>query len=106
MSTDERDPEIREAMAKEGAIYFQDLVTFEDRLNFGPSLMYTDVIALVEQALLSRSASFYGQSNWLYGDGVRLKKLHLTGHCISSFAGGTINMRAALGDDYRTGFTD
>lgn len=103
MSTDERDPEIRKAMAEEGATYFQDLVTFEDRLKFGPTLMLTDVIALVEQAVLARGASFYGKSS-----GIVLYNYVdcFTGHCISSFAGGTINMRAALGDDYRTGFTD
>jgi hypothetical protein len=45
--------------------------------------MFTDFRAILEQALMSHSAYFYG-------------------HAMSSVAGGVVNMRAAHGADPRT----
>jgi hypothetical protein len=49
--------------------------------------MLTDVLGLVEQGLLAQSYFFYA-------------------HALSSYAGGTINMRAAAGLDPRTAVID
>jgi hypothetical protein len=46
-------------------------------------MMFTDVLALIEQSLAMESSYFYG-------------------HALSSFAGGVLNMRAARGADPRT----
>ena len=56
-------------------------------LAFGWPLMLTDVLGLVEQAVLAQTDYFYA-------------------HAMSSFAGGTINMRAAAGLDPRTAVID
>lgn len=50
-------------------------------------MMITDVIALVEQVVLSHSYYFYA-------------------HAMSSVAGGAVNMRAAMGADKRTSWVD
>lgn len=60
-----------------------DLLTIEDRRTFGWPLMMTDVLGLVEQALLAQSSFFYANA-------------------FSSYAGGVINLRAARGLDPRT----
>jgi hypothetical protein len=49
--------------------------------------MLTDVLGLVEQGLLAQAHFFYA-------------------HALSSYAGGTINMRAAAGLDPRTAVID
>jgi hypothetical protein len=59
----------------------------EDRRVFGWPLMFTDVRAILEQALMAHSAYFYG-------------------HGMSSVAGGIVNMRAAHGADPRTVLID
>lgn len=87
MATDERNPKNLEYMRKNGAILVYDLLTVEDRQKFGWSLMLTDVLALVEQAILMHAAYFYG-------------------HAMSSVSGGIINMRAARGADPRTSLID
>jgi hypothetical protein len=86
-ATDERDPHDVEVIRKAGAVFLSDLLTIEDRREYGWPLLLTDVRALVEQAVLAHSAYFYG-------------------HCLSSFAGVIINERAALGADRRTGLLD
>lgn len=53
-----------------------DLLTIEDRHAFGWALMFTDVLALVEQATLAHAAFFYA-------------------HAMSSVAGGVINLRVS-----------
>ncbi|TFY57376.1 hypothetical protein EVG20_g8576 [Dentipellis fragilis] len=83
IATDERDPDALDIIASHGAVFFEDLLTIEDRRAFGWALMLTDVRALVEQAILARGAYFYA-------------------HSMSSVAGGITNMRAARGADPRT----
>jgi hypothetical protein len=87
VSTDERDPDAVEVIRKEGGVTLSDLLTMEDRREYGWPLLLTDVRAVVEQSLLAHSAYFYG-------------------HCMSSFAGAIVNKRAALGADRRTAVLD
>jgi hypothetical protein len=83
VATDERTPEGRQEIRDAGAVLLSDLLTMEDRRYIGWPLVFSDVRATVEQALLSHSAFFYG-------------------HSMSSFAGVITNMRAARGADLRT----
>jgi hypothetical protein len=87
VATDERSPEGLEAIRDAGAVLMVDLLTMEDRRDFGWPLVFTDVMALVEQAVLFHSAFFYGQA-------------------MSSLAGVITNMRAARGADPRTMFLE
>jgi hypothetical protein len=83
VATDERSPEGLQAIRDGGAVLMMDLLTMEDRRDFGWPLIFTDVMALVEQAVLFHSAFFYG-------------------HSMSSLSGVITNMRAARGADPRT----
>lgn len=83
VATDERSPEGLKVIREAGAVLMMDLITMEDRRDFGWPLIITDVMALVEQAVLFHSAFFYG-------------------HGMSSLAGVITNMRAARGADPRT----
>ena len=87
VATDERSAEGLEAIRDAGAVLMVDLLTMEDRRDFGWPLIITDVMALVEQAVLFHSAFFYG-------------------HAMSSLAGVITNMRAARGADPRTMFLE
>ncbi|KAH9081639.1 hypothetical protein EDB83DRAFT_2539219 [Lactarius deliciosus] len=87
VATDERDPEARRKIAAAGALFISDLITMDDRREFGWPLMITDVLALVEQQLLAHCAFFYG-------------------HGMSSLAGVITNLRAARGADPRTMILD
>ena len=87
IATDERDPNALSMFASAGALFVSDLLTREDRREFGWPLVISDVIAVIEQQMLARSSYFYG-------------------HCLSSFAGAIVNMRAAHGADPRTAFLD
>ena len=87
VATDERDPDARHKIAEAGAVFMSDLLTMDDRRAFGWPLMFTDVLALVEQQLLAHSAFFYG-------------------HAMSSLAGVIMNLRAARGADPRTMLLD
>ncbi|KAH9178702.1 hypothetical protein EDB89DRAFT_2063636 [Lactarius sanguifluus] len=87
VATDERDPDARRKIAAAGALFMSDLITMDDRREFGWPLMVTDVLALVEQQLLAHSAFFYG-------------------HGMSSLAGVITNLRAARGADPRTMLLD
>ncbi|KAI9444791.1 hypothetical protein H4582DRAFT_2108601 [Lactarius indigo] len=87
VATDERDTDARRKIADAGALFFSDLLTMDDRREFGWPLMFTDVLALVEQQLLAHSAFFYG-------------------HGMSSLAGVIMNLRAARGADPRTMLLD
>lgn len=60
-----------------------DLLTIEDRQAIGWPLLFTDILAIIEQSLAAESAFFYG-------------------HALSSFAGGVLNIRTAMGADPRT----
>ena len=87
VATDERDPAALNVITDAGAVLLSDLLTMEDRREFGWPLMITDVRALVEQALLVHSAFFYG-------------------HGMSSLAGVITNLRASRGADPRTMLLD
>ncbi len=87
VATDERDPDARRKIAAAGALFMSDLLTMDDRREFGWPLMVTDVLAIVEQQLLAHSAFFYG-------------------HGMSSLAGVITNLRAARGADPRTMLLD
>jgi hypothetical protein len=87
IATDERDPDALRLIRDAGGVLLSDLLLTEDKRAFGWPLMLTDVRALVEQALLTRSAYFYGPM-------------------LSSFAGRVENLRAARGADMRTAILD
>ncbi|EGN96359.1 hypothetical protein SERLA73DRAFT_186078 [Serpula lacrymans var. lacrymans S7.3] len=87
VATDERDPQNLHNFSENGAIMFHELVTIEDRHEFGWPLMFTDIIGLVEQATLARASYFYGSA-------------------MSSFSGGVVNMRSVLGADRHTALMD
>ncbi|KAH0838292.1 hypothetical protein J3R83DRAFT_6569 [Lanmaoa asiatica] len=87
VATDESDPEKLVYFSENGAVMFHDLVTFEDRHEFGWGIMFSDIIGLVEQATLARASYFYGSA-------------------MSSFTGGVFNMRAVLGAEGITGVAD
>lgn len=87
IATDERDPDNLKYLREQGAVLISDLLTKEDRREFGWSLMLTDVLALLEQATLSHAAYFYA-------------------HALSSVAGGVMNLRAGAGADPRTALLD
>lgn len=76
-----------EYVRSHGAVLIGDLITLEDRQEFGWPIMLTDVLAVVEQSVLSHSAYFYA-------------------HAMSSVAGGVVNMRAARGADKRAALID
>lgn len=87
VATDERDRGNITYLHSHGVVLAGDLITQDDRRAFGYSLIFTDVLSLVEQALLSKAGYFYA-------------------HAMSSVAGGVVNMRAAAGDDRRTALLD
>jgi hypothetical protein len=87
VATDESDPEKLNYFSENGGIMFRDLVTLEDRHEFGWGILFSDIIGLVEQATLARASYFYGSA-------------------MSSFAGGVFNMRAVLGAEEVTGLAD
>ncbi|KDN50150.1 hypothetical protein RSAG8_01486, partial [Rhizoctonia solani AG-8 WAC10335] len=87
IATDERSKGGLEYIRKNGGVLISDLLTLEDRQEFGWPIMITDVLAIIEQTVLSHSAYFYA-------------------HAMSSVAGGVINMRAARGADRRAALID
>ena len=87
VATDESSAEGLQTIGDAGAVVLADLLTMQDRRDFGWPLMIADVRATVEQAVLFRSAFFYG-------------------HAMSSLAGVVTNMRAARGADPRTMLLD
>ncbi|EIW85491.1 hypothetical protein CONPUDRAFT_80065 [Coniophora puteana RWD-64-598 SS2] len=87
IATDERDPANLQHLRDNGGVLAASLITPEDRRAFGWDLLVTDVLGLVEQALIGRSHYFYA-------------------HALSSVAGGAMNLRAAGGMDPRTAYVD
>jgi hypothetical protein len=87
LATDERSPPDLTYLTTHNALLASSLLTIEDRRLFGWPLMLTDVLGLVEQAVLARGSFFYA-------------------HALSSYAGGTINIRALEGLDPRTAVVD
>ncbi|KAG9079933.1 hypothetical protein FRC06_007300 [Ceratobasidium sp. 370] len=70
-----------------GGVLIDDLLTPEDRSACGWEMLYSDLVALVEQIVMSRA------SYW-------------NAHAMSSLAGGVVNLRAARGADSRTALLD
>lgn len=87
IATDERSPEGLEYIRTHGAVLIQDLLFPEDRRLVGWPLLYTDVLALLEQSIMAHAAYFYA-------------------HAMSSVAGGVVNMRGARGLDPRLTLID
>jgi len=87
LATDERSPEGLAYVREHGAVLIGDLLTPEDRRMVGWPLLVTDVLALLEQSIMSHAAFFYA-------------------HAMSSVAGGVVNMRAARGIDPRMTLID
>jgi hypothetical protein len=88
LATDERSEEGLQYLRQNGAILFNDLMTQEDRRQFGWGLLFSDVVALVEQQVIGKGSSFF------------------YAHAMSSVAGGIVNLRAASGCDSRTSYLD
>ncbi|KAG8949667.1 hypothetical protein FRC04_008413 [Tulasnella sp. 424] len=87
LATDERFANNLIWLRQNNAVLISDLLTPQDRREFGWPIMITDVLALVEQVVISHSYYFYA-------------------HAMSSLAGGAVNMRAGKGKDYRTSWID
>ena len=88
LATDETDPKAIEYLRNSSVILFQDITTIQDRREFGWGLLFTDVVALVEQAIMGIGAGYF------------------YGHALSSVVGGVINMRANMGWDPSTALID
>jgi len=84
IATDERNRTALNSIREHGVLLFDDLVTVNDRREFGWPIMLSDVVALVEQAALGIGAGFF------------------YGHALSSVPGGVLNLRAVSGMDPRT----
>ncbi|EJD55335.1 hypothetical protein AURDEDRAFT_140927 [Auricularia subglabra TFB-10046 SS5] len=84
LMSDERSEEGMKYLREHGAVLVQDLLTPQDRQNFGWPIIFTDILALVEQSLAARSDYFVGQA-------------------FSSVTGTVIELRAAKGKDPQTG---
>lgn len=54
LATDERDPEAIKYLKNNGAILFKDVLSLEDRREFGWPLLLTDVVSLVEQQIMGK----------------------------------------------------
>jgi hypothetical protein len=87
IATDERNPDNLKYLREQGGVLFTDLLTKEDYREYGWQILLTDVVALVEQSIMSRAAYFYA-------------------HALSSMAGGVMNLRAGSGMDPRTALLD
>ncbi|KAF8679444.1 GDP-fucose protein O-fucosyltransferase [Rhizoctonia solani] len=87
LATDERSRDGLGYIRSNGGVLIEDLLTLEDRQEFGWPIMITDVLAIIEQTVLSHSAYFYA-------------------HAMSSVGGGVVNMRASRGADKRTALID
>jgi hypothetical protein len=89
LATDERDPEALDYARAHNATLISDLLANIPHLRrlVGWPLLYTDVLALVEQCVMARAAFFLG-------------------HYRSSVAGGVVNMRGIRGMDPRTMILD
>jgi len=88
IATDERNRTALEYIKEQGALFFEDLVTVNDRREFGWPIMFSDVVALVEQGVLGIGASYF------------------YAHALSSVPGGVLNLRAISGMDPRTAIVD
>jgi hypothetical protein len=87
IATDENSAYAVDLIHRHGGILINDLLTPDDRTVCGWEMLYSDLVALVEQIVMSRA------SYW-------------NAHAMSSLAGGVVNLRAARGADPRTALLD
>ncbi|QRV96590.1 O-FucT domain protein [Ceratobasidium sp. AG-Ba] len=87
VATDEHSEYGIDVIRRFGGVLIDDLLTPEDRQACGFEMLYSDLVGLVEQIVMSR-ASFWNA------------------HAMSSLAGGVVNLRAARGADPRTALLD
>lgn len=89
LATDERDPQALAIARAKNATRFSDLIESTPQLRrlSGWPMMYTDVLALVEQEIMARSAFFFA-------------------YAYSSVSGGVVNLRSLRGMDPRTMILD
>ncbi|QRV82583.1 O-FucT domain protein [Ceratobasidium sp. AG-Ba] len=87
VATDEHSQYGIDVIRRFGGVLIDDLLTPEDRQACGFEMLYSDLVGLVEQIVMSR-ASFWNA------------------HAMSSLAGGVVNLRAARGADPRTALLD
>ncbi|KAF9511689.1 hypothetical protein BS47DRAFT_1468488 [Hydnum rufescens UP504] len=87
LATDERTPDGLQYIREHGGVLAMDILTPEDRRLVGWPLLLTDVLAILEQVVMSHGAYFYA-------------------HAMSSVAGGVVNMRGARGMDPRLTLID
>lgn len=89
MATDERNHDTLAYARSQGAILFSDLLESSPHLRrlIGWPIMFSDVLALVEQEVMARSAFFFAYA-W------------------SSVSGGVVNIRAVRGMDMRAMFLE
>ncbi|TIB81590.1 hypothetical protein E3Q22_00934 [Wallemia mellicola] len=80
IGTDERNTTNLEYLRSQGGVLLSDILTPTDRDEIGPMGLFTDVLALLDQVIMSEGAYFYG-------------------HALSSVAGGVVNFRTAAGYD-------
>jgi hypothetical protein len=75
LATDERNATALACFRSEGAVFASDLLTAADRRELAGSwsLVFTDVVAVLEQEVLARSGTFYG-------------------HAMSSFVGASVDL--------------
>ncbi|KAF8760852.1 GDP-fucose protein O-fucosyltransferase [Rhizoctonia solani] len=62
LATDERSRDGLGYIRSNGGVLIEDLLTLEDRQEFGWPIMITDVLAIIEQTVLSHSAYFYAHA--------------------------------------------
>jgi hypothetical protein len=65
LATDERSEDGLRYLREHKALLFEDLVEKEDRRAFGWPLLFTDVVALVEQQGVNILSAFTHGSNWI-----------------------------------------
>lgn len=88
IATDERNTTTLDLFRSHSAILIKDLLTPADRQHFSAwCLLFTDVLGVLEQEVLARAGFMYG-------------------HSMSSWVGGVLNRRAALGKDRRLALAD
>lgn len=63
LATDERNATHLEYFSQNGAVFINDLITAEDRRDMDAwSLVFTDVVGVLEQTMLARSSFFFGHA--------------------------------------------
>ena len=60
VGTDERNETELDYLRSQKGILLEDILNTNDRDELGPMVLYTDVVAILDQLIMSRSAYFYG----------------------------------------------